>query len=140
MIGVASDGSGAGDLEPEHTHFVLVPADHGAGVARWVAQVATAAAGGNRSVAVLTAGGEPAWEAVAAQAREGRLIMAVARTGGVADQLAAACGGRVSDPRARALADSGQVFTVDPGKGAAHVAEVLRGALSRANELGPAPR
>ncbi len=89
MIGVASDGSEPEDLEPEHTHFVLVPADHGAGVARWVAEVATAAAGGNRSVAVVTAGGEPAWEAVAAHARAGRLVMAVGRTGGVADQLAA---------------------------------------------------
>lgn len=140
MIGVASDGAEPEDLEPEHTHFVLVPADHGAGVARWVAQVASAAAGGNRSVAVVTAGGEPAWEAVAAHARAGRLVMAVGRTGGVADQLAAACGGLVSDPRARALADSGQVFAVDPAKGAAHVAEVLRSALSRPNELAPAPR
>ena len=138
MIGVASDGSAPDDLEPEHTHFVLVPADHGAGMARWVAQVATAAAGGNRSVAVVTAGGEPAWEAVAAHARVGRLVMAVGRTGGVADQLAAACAGRGSDSRARALADSGQVFAVDPAKGAAHVADVLRGALSRPNELEPA--
>ena len=39
MIGVASDGSDREDLEPEHTHFVLVPADDGAGVARWVAEV-----------------------------------------------------------------------------------------------------
>ena len=140
MIGVASDGSAPEDLEPEHTHFVLVPADHGAGVARWVAQVATAAAGGNRSVAVVTAGGEPAWEAVAAHARAGRLVMAVGRTGGVADQLAAACSGHVADPRARALAGSGQVFAVDPAKGAAHVADVLRGALSRPNELEAAPR
>ena len=137
MIGVASDGSEAKALEPEHTHFVLVPADHGAGVARWVAQVAAATAGGNRSVAVVTAGGEPAWEAVAAHARAGRLVMAVGRTGGGADQLAAACGDRVSDPRARALAASGQVFAVDPGQGAAHVANVLRGALSRPDALGP---
>jgi len=140
MIGVASDGSQPDDLEPGHTHFVLVPADHGAGVSRWVAQVATAAAGGNRSVAVVTAGGEPAWEAVAAHARAGRLVMAVGRTGGVADQLALACSGRTADSRARALAGSGQVFAVDPAKGAAHVADLLRGALSRPNELMPAPR
>jgi hypothetical protein len=140
MVGVASDASEPADLEPGHTHFVLVPADHGAGTSRWVAEVATAAAGGNRSDAVVTAGGEPAWEAVAAHARAGRLVMAVARTGGVADQLTAACGGRVADPRAMALAGSGQVFAVDPAKGAAHVADVLRGALSRPNELAPAPR
>lgn len=137
MVGVASDGAQPAELEPANTHFVLVPADHGAGMARWVAQVASAAAGGNRSVAVVAAGGEPAWEAVAAHARAGRLVMAVGRTGGVADQLVAACDGRGADPRARALAGSGQVFAVDPAKGAAYVADVLRGALSRPNALGP---
>ncbi|HWI03611.1 MAG TPA: hypothetical protein VNT52_07270 [Acidimicrobiales bacterium] len=137
MVGVASDGFEPQDLESAHTHFVLVPVDHGAGVARWVAEVATAAAGGNRSVAVVTAGGEPAWEAVAANARAGRLVMAVGRTGGVADQLAAACDARAADPRARALAGSGQVFAVDPAKGAAYVADALRGALSRPDALGP---
>lgn len=135
MVGVAPDGAEPADLEPEHTHFVLVPVDHGAGLARWVSAVATAASGGNRSVALVAAGGEPAWEAVAAHARAGRLVMAVARTGGVADQLAAACEGRATDPRARALADSGQVLAVDPTKGASHVADVLKGMLSRPNEL-----
>ena len=128
------------DLDPAHTHFVLVPADHGAGLARWVAAVATAVAGGNRSVALAAAGGEPAWEAVAAHVRAGRLVMAVARTGGVADQLAAAAAGRPADGRARALAASGQVFAVDPAQGAAHVADTLRSALSRPDALGPAPQ
>jgi hypothetical protein len=137
MVGVASDAADVEELEPEHTHFVLVPADHGAGLARWVSAVATASAGGNRSVAVVAAGGEPAWEAVAAHARAGRLVMAVARTGGVADQLAAACDGRTADARARVLAGSGQVLAVDPSRGAAYVAEVLRGMLRRPNELGP---
>ena len=140
MVGVASDGAGTGDLEAQHTHFVLVPADHGAGLARWVSAVAGAAAGGNRSVAVVTAGGETAWEAVNAHARDGRLVMVVARTGGVADQLADACAGRPSDPRARALAGSGQIFPVDPAGGAARVAEVLHNALSRPDAIGPAPQ
>lgn len=139
MVGVASDRAGPGDLEAEHTHFVLVPADHGAGLARWVAAVATATAGGNRSVAVVAAGGEPAWEAVSAHARAGCLVMAVARTGGVADQLAAACGGLVADARARALAGTGQIFAVDPARGAAHVADTLRSALSRPDALGAVP-
>jgi hypothetical protein len=140
MVGVASDGAGAGDLETEHTHFVLVPADYGAALARWVSAVATAAAGGNRSVAVVAAGGDPAWEAIDAHARDGRLVMAVARTGGVADQLVAACAGRPADPRARALAGSGQIVAVDPAAGAAKVAEMLTSALSRPDAIGPAPR
>jgi hypothetical protein len=140
MVGVASDGAGPGALEAEHTHFVLVPADHGAGLARWVSAVATAAAGGNRSVAVVAAGGDPAWEVIDAHARDGRLVMAVARTGGVADQLVAACAGRHADPRARALVRSGQIFAVDPSAGAAKVADMLRSALSRPDAIGPAPQ
>jgi hypothetical protein len=143
MIGVASDGGMAGmadpdDLEAAHTHFVFVPAGRGAAMARWVAAVAGAVAGGNRSVALAVAGGEPAWESVAAHVRADRLVMAVARSGGVADQLAAAAWGRPADQRALALAKSGQVFAIDPAKGAAFVAGTLRNVLSRPDALGPA--
>ncbi len=141
MVGVAPEGGGAAELEPAHTHFVLVP-DSGAGVtARWVSAVATALASGNRSIALAVAGGDAAWESVAAHVRADRLVMAVARTGGVADQLAAALAGRPADRRALALARSGQIFAVDPAAGAASVAATLRNALSRPDALnaGPAP-
>lgn len=158
LIGVApDDGRGTGDhdagdrdggdirggdasgLDPEHTHFVLVPAHDTATVARWVSSVADAMAGGNRSVALVTAGGEPAWDAVREHVRAGRVVMAVSRSGGVADQLSAALAGHASHSRAAALAQSGQVCAVDPARGAAHVAEMLRSALSRPDALGPGP-
>jgi hypothetical protein len=138
LLGVASDAAVPADLDPAHTHFVLVPADHGPGIARWIAAVATAAAGGNRSVALVAAGGEPAWDSLDAHVRAGRLVMAVARTGGVADHLAAAVAGRPADRRAHTLVASGQIFAVDPGRGAAHVADALRSALSRPDALPPA--
>ena len=145
MVGVAAHGRSpqevdADTLDPAHTHLVFVPSGDGAGLARWVAAVATAVAGGNRSVALSVAGGEPAWESVAAQIREDRLVMAVARSGGVADHLAAALAGRPADGRAGALVRSGQIFAVDPARGAAHVADTLRNALSRPDALGPGPR
>ena len=144
-VGVAVQGSGPNQVDPDtldpaHTHLVFVPAGGGAGQARWVAAVATAVAGGNRSIALAVAGGEPAWESVAAQIRADRLVMAVARSGGVADHLAAAAAGRPADARASALVKSGQIFAVDPARGAAHVAETLRSALSRPDALGPGPR
>jgi hypothetical protein len=108
-------------------------------MSRWIASVADAVAGGNRSVALVTGGGAPAWDDVAEHVRAGRLVMAVARSGGVADHLAAALAGRPADDRAAALARSGQVCAVDPGKGAAHVADELRAALSRPDAIGPAP-
>ena len=127
LVGVAADpGDG---LDPGHTHFVLAPA--AAELAPWVASVADALAGGNRSVALLVAGGEPAWAAVRAQLAAGRPVLAVSRTGGVADHLSAALAGRPADERAGPLARSGRVQAVDPGRGAAHVAEVLRDSLIR---------
>jgi hypothetical protein len=141
LVGVTPDdgrhADGAG-LDPEHTHFVLVPADEDV-LAPWVATVASAVAGGNRSVALVAAGGEPAWDAVAAHVRAERLVMAVARSGGVADHLSAALAGRPADERAGRLARSGRICAVDPGRGAAHVAELLRTALSRPDALGPGP-
>lgn len=145
MVGVAAHGGGPQEvdpdtLDPSHTHLVFVPAGGGARLAQWVAAVATAVAGGNRSVALAVAGGEPAWDSVAAQIRDDRLVMAVARSGGVADHLAAALAGRPADGRAHALVKSGQIFAVDAARGAAHVADTLRNALSRPDALGPGPR
>ena len=141
FLGVASHGGRPGQVDPDtldsaHTHLVFVPGAPGPGLARWVAAVATAVAGGNRSVALAVAGGEPAWESVAAQLREDRLVMAVARSGGVADHLAGALAGRPADARAHALVASGRIVAVDPARGAAHVADTLRSALSRPDALG----
>lgn len=137
MVGVAAEGVDSSDIEPAHTHLVFVPGSGAGGMARWVAAVATALAGGNRSVALALAGGEGAWESVAAHVRANRVILAIARTGGVADQLAAAVAGRPADRRALALAGSGQILAVDPADGAASVAATLRNALSRPNALNP---
>jgi hypothetical protein len=146
LLGVADDDrAGAADddadgLDPEHTHFVLVPAGGRQDHARWVAAVADAVAGGNRSVALVAGGGEPAWADVAAHVRAGRLVMAVSRSGGVADHLGAALAGRPADDRAGPLARSGRICAVDPAGGAARVADQLRTALSRPDALGPGPR
>jgi hypothetical protein len=137
--GWAGGGWAGGGLDAEHTHFVLVPPHRESELARWVALVADAAAGGNRSVALVAAGGEGAWGAVREHVAAGRLVMAVSRSGGVADHLSAALAGRPADRRAAALASSGRICAVDPGRGAAHVADMLRSALSRPDALGPGP-
>ncbi len=142
LLGVAPDDGRDADgdgLDPEHTHFVLVPAHDRRDLSRWLASVAGAVGGGNRSVALVAAGGGPAWDDVAALVDAGRTVMAVSRTGGVADHLAAALAGRPADERALALARSGQICAVDPGRGATVVADELRAALSRPDALGPGP-
>jgi hypothetical protein len=145
LLGVApddgrdSDGrnTDGGGLDPEHSHFVLVPVGSDDALPRWMATVADAVAGQNRSVALVTGGGERAWDHVRANLTDGRIVMAVARSGGVADHLAAAVAGRPADERAVALVRSGRICAVDPGQGAASVAEQLRTALSRPNQIGP---
>jgi hypothetical protein len=137
LLGVAADGESADRLDSEHSHFVVVPDDGRRD--RWISAVAAAAAGGNRSIALVAAGGERAWESVAAHARDGRLVMVVARSGGVADHLAAALAGRGADRRAHTLAATGQICAVDPTRGARSVAEMVKTALGRPNALNPAP-
>lgn len=129
LVGVTSDPD-PGPLDPEHTHFVVVPAGAD-GLAPWVARVADALAGGNRSVALVAAGGDAAWASVRAHVAAGRPAIAVARSGGVADHLAAAVAARPADARAAPLVRSGLISAVDPGQGARRVAEVVRDALAR---------
>ncbi len=141
LIGVAPEHRAAsGDgLDSNHSHFVVVPVDRPDWAATWTSSVASALAGGNGSVALVTAGGEPAWESVAEHTRAGRTVIVVARTGGVADHLAAAIKGDAADPRAGALVASGRLCLLDPANGAAHVAEGLKAALA-GRQNGAAPR
>jgi hypothetical protein len=99
LVGRAREAGGAGvplvgvvvrslarseaELEPRHTHFVLVPGSD------W--------------------GDEAPWQSVAA----GRPVLAVAGSGGTADGLAAAARGAPADERAAALAASGLVEPFD---------------------------
>jgi len=131
LVGVAAEHqAGGGDgLDPNHTHFVVVAADRPGWQATWTSSVASALAGGHGSVALVTAGGEAAWRSVVAHTQAGRLVVAVRRTGGVADHLVAALNGNAADDRAWRLAASGRVAAVDPAQGARHVVDVLRGAL-----------
>lgn len=141
LIGVAPEHraeSGAG-LDSNHSHFVMVPADQPGWAATWTSAVAEALAGGHQSVALVASGGEPAWAAVAEHVMVGRTVMVVARTGGVADHLVAASRGHTSDPRAATLVASGRLRVVDPGHGAAAMADALRTALAH-TESGGQPR
>jgi hypothetical protein len=135
LVGVAAD-AGVGDhprpdLDPDHSHFVLLPRADADDDAWWLQEVAGALAGGNHALTLLAGGGSAAWAVVAEGVRAGRPVLAVARTGGLADELAAAGRGREAGGRAAELAASGLVQAVDPAQGVAHVAGVLGTALGR---------
>ena len=112
------------ELEPHHTHFILVPGSSWGEEAPWIASVARAIAGDRPSVTVLVNGGEIAWTDVSESLRANRRVLAVAGTGRTADALAAAATGQPADERAAALVGTGLVEAV--GSGDAAVAALER--------------
>jgi hypothetical protein len=103
------------ELDPGHTHVVLVPGDHWGSEAPWLSWTATALAGGAPSVTLLVNGGDIAYSDVERSLEGGRPVIALDGSGRTADQLAAAVRGEPADERAVALAASGlvQVAPVD---------------------------
>lgn len=99
----------AAPLQPEHTHFVLVPGSSFGDEVPWLARLGTVISDGAGSVTVLVNGGEFTWADAEQSVAESRPILAVEGSGRVADALAAGTRGEAEDERARALAASGLV-------------------------------
>jgi len=141
LIGVAAAGTvtlpggqpprdDAAPLDPNHSHFVLVPGDEWGAEADWIAQVATNLADDEPSVTVVVNGGEIAYSDVERSLAAGRPVLTVAGSGRTADQLAAAAQGGPADERAVALVKSGLVQAV-PADDPARLASVLTSVLTR---------
>jgi hypothetical protein len=103
------------DLEPNHTHFVLVPGSRWGEEAPWLAHLATAVAGSDGSATVLVDGGEIAFADVRHSLEAGRHVVVLDNTGRTADALAAAARGNRADTSAVSLVASGIVHVVEPG-------------------------
>ena len=112
-------------LEPQHTHFVLVPGTDWGDESEWLAAFASALAGSAPSVTVLANGGAIAWEDVRFSIAERRPIVVLANSGRTADELAAA-----STLQARELHGSGLVTAVSVDQPDAVEAAIAR-ALGR---------
>ncbi len=124
LIGVAATGtvvlpdapllrSDAAPLEPNHTHFVLVPGSDWGDDSPWLARLASVLAKEAPSVTVLVNGGETSWKDVSQSVEAGRPVLAISGSGRAADMLAGALRGEVADGRAKNLAVSGLVQAVD---------------------------
>jgi hypothetical protein len=115
-------------LEPNHTHFVIVPGDEWGAESPWIAQTATVLAGGARSVTVLVNGGQIAYSDVQHSVDTGRPVVVIAGSGRTADVFVGALAGAPADDRAAALVKSGLICSVsvdEPGV----LAELLTAAL-----------
>jgi hypothetical protein len=139
LVGVVAEGTvrlpgeaypqDGAELEPHHTHFVIVPGDEWGAEAPWIARTATALAKEAPSVTVLVNGGEIAYADAERSVDAGRPVVVVAGSGRTADQLDAALRGQPADNRARALVASGLVSSVPADQAA--VRDAVASALAR---------
>jgi hypothetical protein len=134
-------------LEPNHTHFVLIPGSLWGDECPWMADLASRLAHGEPSVTVLINGGKVTWRDAEESVKAGRPVLVIAGTGRTADELAGVIRGGVSkdwleeillgevrseDPgeRARNLVASGLLTAVDLTGDNDVLFEVVRGMLS----------
>ncbi len=120
-------------LEPNHTHFVLVPGSDWGDESPWISDVATVLASGSPSLTVLLNGGEITFKDAFSSVNTGRLVVVIAGSGRTADILAAALGGEATDERAKELAKSGKlqyIDLIDVENKVENLDEIIRGLLS----------
>lgn len=140
LMGVASAGTvqlpgqppprtDAAELEPHHTHFVIVPGDEFGAESPWIARTATVLTRGAPSITLLLNGGQIAYFDAEQSVQAGREVVVVDGSGRTADALAAALAGARDDRRALSLVRSGLTRSV-PIDDPAGLADVLTAALT----------
>jgi hypothetical protein len=105
--------SEAAELEPNHTHFVLVPGDSWGDEGPWLARLGDLIGDGGRSATLLVNGGEISRRDAERSVESGRPVIVLAGSGRTADALAAAAAGRPPDEASRRIAATGLIRAVD---------------------------
>jgi hypothetical protein len=101
-------------LEPYHSHFVLVLGSKWGNESPWIARTATILAEGVPSATLLINGGEITWKDAAESIKANRPVVVVAGSGRTADKIANALRGiPVNDRRADKLIASGLLHEVN---------------------------
>jgi len=145
LIGVAAIGTvvlphttagsaNTAPLEPNHTHFVLVPGSNWGDESPWIASIASQISLGKPSLTIVINGGEITWQDVSQSVKADRPILTLAGSGRTADKIAAALAGGAMDERARELIAFGQVQSIDLMKGSDSIAQAITGMLSHQNQ------
>jgi hypothetical protein len=142
LIGVAAIGTvilpdtpvpstQAAPLEPNHTHFILVPGTNWGDESPWISRVASEISKGFPSLTIVVNGGEITFQDVSNSLLENRPIVTLDGTGRTADQLAAAVRGEDADSRAHKFAASGKMQVIDLVKQPERLTEVMKEILSK---------
>lgn len=75
-------------LESHYSHFILVPGEQFGDESPWIIDAATLLSKGHQSVTILINGGEVSRQDIELSLEEGRPVIALSRTGRLADDLA----------------------------------------------------
>lgn len=104
----------AADLEPHHTHFLLVPGQQWGDESAWIAQAAALLSSENASATIVINGGEITLKQdIPNSLKHQRPVLVLAGTGRTADRVAAVATGQTSDAEVQPLIDSGLVIVID---------------------------
>jgi hypothetical protein len=124
LIGVAARGNvsvprrdpandTAASLEPNHSHFLLVPGTGWGLESPWISRLATTLSAGEPSLTLLVHGGEITWRDASESVAAERPVVVVADSGGAATTAADHLRGGAVDGRTGRLAGSGLLVAVD---------------------------
>lgn len=128
---VAPPNSDAAPLEPNHTHFILVPGSNWGDESPWIAQIASVLSQGFSSATIVVNGGEITFRDVSYSVEADRPVVTLDGTGRTADKLAAALRGEATDPRAEQLAASGKMQAIALLEHPARLTAVIKEILSK---------
>lgn len=112
-------------LEPHYTHFILVPGDKFGDESPWIAATAALLSRDHRSVTVLINGGEVSRKDIDLSLKVGRPVIALSRTGRLADELS-------RDPARN------KMISIAPANAAQRILELIQASLSANRKSAPA--
>jgi hypothetical protein len=139
LVGVAAEGTvsafppatraKAANIEPHHSHVILVPGNSWGDESPWLANVAAVLAGTSPSVTLVVNGGEITYHDINRSLERHRPVVVLAGTGRAADAIAAAADRDGEDPRAGQIASSPltRIVSLDDGPALAATLEDILG-------------
>ena len=101
-------------LDPNHTHFFLIPGDDWGDESAWISKIATSIAGDNKSITILVNGGNISRTDVEYSLLENRPVFIMRGTGRLADEITL----------------TGKVFPIDISQKPEEILEYLKARLS----------
>jgi len=113
-------------LEPHYSSFILVPGSQFGDESPWIFDAATIASKGHRSVTILINGGEVSRKGINLSLEKGRPVIALSRTGRLADEIA-------GQPYRHEL------VAVAPADAEKRIVEVVQNALAMTKNSTPIP-